>query len=292
MKTILGQETLREQPPRYLSPLTCINVLFGGFSIQFGSIFFWFGMIFLLVFGGQSSAIHWFSFDGEWKETEGLLLEINETSTEVNDQIIYEYVFSYNANGQSLLGTSSAVFGGEKEGQIVAVEYKSGNHLRSRIVGMRTEIFPGWVLFLVLIFPAIGFGFLFFGFKENIKALKLLKNGMFTRGKMKSYKATNTSINEETVYAYEFEFYANNKLYIATCKTHLTAQVEDEEAEKILYDKKNPELNIVYDAMGAAPKIDRFGRIKQSNLLALSSLLSTVIGLLINGVIFYFLFMV
>lgn len=290
MKTILDYDSLRERPPRRLNIFTHISVLFGGFNIQFGSIFFWFGMIFLLVFGGNSSIIHLFSFDGNWVETEGLLLEINETSSEMNGEEIYQYVFSYNVDGQSLTGRSNAPFRGEEEETIVQVEYRSANHTRSRIIGMQTEIFPAWVAFLTLIFPAIGFGFLFFGFKENFKALKLIKNGTFTRGKMLGHKATNTRINEQTVYAYEFEFYANNQPQIATCKTHLTDKIEDEETEKILYDPSDPSFNVVYDAIPSAPRIDRFGKIKQSNLLALRFLLITVIGFIVNAFIFILVF--
>lgn len=287
---VLDRETLRENPPRHLSLLTRINVLFGGFHIQFGSVFFWFGMVFVLGFVGQSPAIHLFSFDGDWRETEGLLLEINDGHGEINDEPIYEYVFSYSANGQSFTGKSNATFSGEKETTIVQIEYKTGNPTRSRIVGMRSELFPVWIVFIVIIFPAIGLAFLFFGFKENRKALQLLINGRFTRGKMLSYEATNTTINDQTVYAYKFEFHASNKTYIAECKTHLTERVEDEETEKILYDKADPKFNLVYDAMGAAPKIDRFGKIEQSNLLALRGLVSTVIGLLINVLIFLFMY--
>jgi hypothetical protein len=292
MKNILDHNPLREGPPRSLSILTRINVLFGGFSVQFGSVFFWFGMIFVLVFVGQSDAIHWFSADGDWVETDALLLEINDGNGSVNDEPIYEYVFSFSADGRSFTGSSNARFNGEEENSIVQIEYKEDNPARARIIGMRSEVFPSWVVFLVIIFPAIGFGFLFFGFKENLKAIRLLKNGIFTRGKMIHYEATNTRINDNTVYAYKFEFYANNKMHIAECKTHLTDRVEDEENEKILYDKANPTFNLVYDAMGAAPKIDRFGRIVQSNLLALRFLVSTVIGLLINGLIFFFTYLV
>jgi hypothetical protein len=290
MNNILDQNTFRERPPRYLSILTRINVLFGGFSIQFGSVFFWFGMIFVLLFVGQSSAIHWFNFEGRWVETEGLLLEINDGDGAINDEPLYEYVFSYSANGQSFTGQSNATFSGEKETTIVRIEYKAGNPIRSRIIGMRSELFPAWVVLLVLVFPAIGFAFLFFGFKENLKALKLLRIGTFTRGKMLSYEATNKMINDETVYAYKFEFHANNKMYIAECETHLTERVEDEETEKVLYDKIDPTFNLVYDAMGAAPNIDRSGRIEQSNLLALRVLFSTVLGLLVNWLIFLFMY--
>ena len=291
MNNILDQNTFREGPPRDLSILTRINVLFEGFSVQFGSVFFCFGMIFALVFVGQSDAIHWFSADGDWVETEALLLEINDGNGSVNDEPIYEYVFSFSANGRSFTGRSNARFSGEEENTIVSIEYKEDNPARARIIGMRSEVFPSWVVFLVLIFPAIGFAFLFFGFKENLKAVRLLRDGTFTRGKMINYEATNTRINDRTVYAYKFEFQANSKNYIAECKTHLTEKVEDEESEKILYDKTNPTFNLVYDAMGAAPKMDRFGRIEQSNLLALRFLISTALGLVVNGLIFFVMYL-
>ena len=54
---------LREHPPRYLSLFTQLSVFFGGTYFQGGSVFFWFGMIFVIAFGGQSELKHIFSFD-------------------------------------------------------------------------------------------------------------------------------------------------------------------------------------------------------------------------------------
>ncbi|CAA6802736.1 MAG: DUF3592 domain-containing protein [uncultured Aureispira sp.] len=291
MNKILNQDTFREVPPRHLNIFTQIQVLFGGFNVLFGSLFFWFGMVFVLIFVGQSDAIHWFSMDGEWKETEGLLLEINDGNGFVNDEPIYEYVFTYSANGQSFTGKSNGLFRGEEENTLIQIEYKAENPIRSRILGMRSEVFPGWVVFIVLIFPIMGLVFLILGLKENKKALSLLINGSFTRGKMLHYEATNTRINHQTVYAYKFEFQASNKMYTAECKTHLTDKIEDEETEKILYSKADPRLNLVYDAMGAAPKLDRYGKIEQANALALKVLIPTVLGLVVNALIFILLYL-
>ncbi|BDS14430.1 DUF3592 domain-containing protein [Aureispira anguillae] len=289
-ENILDHQGIRKGPPRPLNFFTKIQVLFGGFGVQFGAVFFWFGMIFTLIFVGQSECIHWFSSDGNWVQSEGLLLEIEETNVEVNEETIYQYTFSYNVEGQSFQGISNGSYSGMLEGNLTTIEYKSDNPIRARIVGMTTEVFPSWVVF-VLVFPFLGLIFILGGFRANWKALHLIINGVFTRGKMLGYKATNTEINDQTVYAYEFEFSVRGKKYISKCKTHLTERVEDEELEKIIYDLNDPNTNCVYDAIAAAPKIDQFGKLEESGVGALVYLLSTIIGLLVNGVIYWWLYL-
>lgn len=282
---LLDAKDLRERPPRYLSILTQIKLIFGGVEAQMGAMFFWFGMIFVLVFVGQSELIYVFSFDGDWIQAEGLISDISEASVEINEEEIYNYTFSFSIDGQSMQGTSSGVYNGLKEGDITAIEYKEHNPIRARILGTSTTLFPVWVVFC-LIFPFIGLIFMIIGYRNNIKAWRLIKHGKFTRGKMLKYEATNTEINEKRVYAYEFEFKVGGKTYISKCKTHLTNKVEDEKLEKILYNPSNPKDSIVYDACSTAPAIDHFGKLEQAGISALVALLSTVLGGLINFLIY------
>jgi len=278
--------SFRERAPRSLNIFTKIQVLFGGFFFQFGSGFFWFGMIFTLIFVGQSELVYIFSFDGEWVETSATVEGSSNTFAEVNGAAQYEFLFSYEVEGEEFQGSCYGPFQSSLAGgNTVRIEYRSRNPARSRIVGMTTMVFPIWVMF-VLLFPLIGFIFMVLGMRDNIKSLGLLLNGKFTRGKKLSSRATNTRINNRTVYAYEFGFEVNNKTYIAKCKTHLSEKVEDEELEKIIYDKKNPNHSIVYDAMGAAPEIDKFGKLQQAGPLAIRYMLITIIGLLVNGAIY------
>lgn len=292
MNSILDDPySFREKSPRSLNIFTIIQVLFGGFSVQFGSLFFWFGMIFTFIFVGQSELVYLFTIDGDWVETTGLVESIERTGVTVNDQPYYKFNFKFTVDGKELSGASMGPRGTIMEGESAAVEYTSLNTDRARIIGTTTKSFPVWTA-LVLIFPLIGFILMAIGFRENIKALKMLRVGVFTRGKKLSKTATNTIINNRRVYAFEFTFQVAKKPYIATCKTDLTELVEDEELEKILYNPKNPSQNLVYDAMGAAPAIDESGRITQSGILALRYLLGTIIGLLINGFIAFFMYII
>lgn len=256
-----------------------------------GSAFFWFGMIFTLLFVGQSELIYIFSFDGDWVETGATIEAVSNTFAEVNNQEQYEFTFSYEVGGQSLEGTCYGPFQSSfVEGNTVEIEYRSGNPARSRILGMTTTVFPIWVMF-VLIFPLIGFVCMAIGFRQNVRTLSLLRNGKFTQGKKLTAEPTNVQVNNNTVYAYEFEFEANYKKYIANCKTHLRHRVEDEELEKILYNKTNPNQNLVYDAISTLPNIDQFGRMEQAGPLAVLYLGITVLGLLVNGAIYYGVYM-
>ena len=136
-----------------------------------------------------------------------------------------------------------------------------------------------------MIFPLVGFGLCISGLMQNRKALYLLRFGRSTRGHMVSCQRTNTSINDDYVYAYEFEFEVGRKKYIAHCKTHLTEVVEDEEREIILYMDYNPSKNVVYDAMSGAPQITNDGRLVQSSVSAIKYLLIPIVGSGINALV-------
>lgn len=287
----MPNQNLRSAPPRYVSILTKIELLYGGFHIQFGSFFFWFGLIVALIFVGNSDARYILSFDGDWIQHEGVVLGSKETNTSVNEERIYEYSFSYSIDGKEFRGTSYGYYDSEwsEQGKTVPIEYKFGNLERSRIYGQDTSSVPLFAVF-VLIFPGAGLVFMFVGLRKNLKGLRLLVHGEFTRGQMASYCATSTSINERTVYEYEFIFLVNEHPYTATCKTHLTEEVEDEEKEVILYMPKNPNENVVYDAIASMPIIGVDGTLEQASSLALLSLWSVFLGLLVNGTIAYFMF--
>lgn len=291
MNSILDDHhILREGPPRQLTIFTSIKVVVGSFFFQFGSIFFWFGMIFCTVFISQSDLVYVFSIDGEWVQAEAKVSSIVSANAKVNNQQIYRYNFMYNVNGQTYENSSYAPSNSEiQEGQNVAIEYGSLNPNRARIVGMSSSVFPTGVAF-ILLFPLVGLIFMLIGLVNGIKALGLIRNGKFTTGKRISATPTNTKINNQTVFAYEFEFSTGTQKHIAKCKTHLRSKVEDEALEKILYNPKNPAQSVIYDAIATAPKIDKFGKLEQATALsALFYSLSTIIGLLVNLIILSFL---
>lgn len=271
---------------RQLSLLTQIKVLFGGVMVQFGAAFFWFGLILSSFFVLESELVNWFKFDGAWLPTTGIFQEVSETNASVNEQPVYQFHFSYNVNGQSYQGYSSGVSmpAAYDIGSEVPIEFKEGNVGRARIVGMREKTFSSWIAF-VLLFPLIGAVLYFPALVSNYRALRLLKIGKVAFGRLLRSTATNTSINEETVYKYEFGFEVDGRSYVAVAKTHLTAALEDEETEMILYDVNNPDKNLVYDSISSINKLDVRGNVPRAGITALLAPLSTVIGITVTSLL-------
>jgi hypothetical protein len=153
---------------------------------------------------------------------------------------------------------------------------------------MSTSTFPAVVLFVV-IFPLLGLGFLIFGLRSNIKALKLLINGTFSKGKMIAKEATGTRINNNTVFKYIFEFEATGGMkYQAKCATHQVWRVEDEDLEIILYDPSYPENAVVLDAIPTAPQINSLGHFEPASPSAATVFILPVISIVLNLILFYF----
>lgn len=99
--------------------------------------------------------------------------------------------------------------------------------------------------------------------RSNFRLLQLLRQGQLTRGVLKNKKATQTEINDQTVYAYDFEFHHRGQIHIAKGRSHKTHLLEDEEHERILFLPSDPSYNIVYDAYPYAPKISKQGDFKR-----------------------------
>ncbi|MEO0474317.1 MAG: hypothetical protein AAF206_32210 [Bacteroidota bacterium] len=106
------------------------------------------------------------------------------------------------------------------------------------------------------IFPIIGGLFAFFSMRRNWKAILLLHQGQTARGKLVDKQATNTKINDQTVYEYSFAFKTpDGQKHIAKGKTHHTHLLEDEETEFLLYMADDPDNAMMYDAIPHAPRI-------------------------------------
>jgi hypothetical protein len=280
---------IRENPPRNLGIYSRLVILFGGILQQMGWGFFGFGMIFFWIFVMNSEARYLLSFDGKWVETQGVLKNVAVTNTEVNDRKIYAYTFSFTGKG----GVHEAVCYDylrreyERPNITVPVEYKEGNPKRARIKGMSTSTFPSFVLFVV-IFPLLGLGFIIAGIIANLKSLKLLVNGHFTKGKIVNREATGTRINNNTVFKFTFEFETPGGMkHQTTCATHQTWKVEDEEMEIILYDPTYPENAVVFDAIPSAPQIDPQGHLEPAAISAASVFILPIISIALNVILFY-----
>lgn len=281
---------LRDLPPRNINLFTKATVLFGGFMQQFGWIFFVMGSLFSWIFIPMSSVKYWFEFGKKWETAPGKIVTAEPTNSSVNEETVYQYLQSFEVNGQRYTGKSFSVGQDYQGGEEVTIEYDANNPSDSHVEGARRAAFPAFVLF-VLIFPIVGGVFIFIAIRQNLKAIKLLEIGEFTRGAMCSREATNSSvkINNTTypVYKYSFEFEANGLTHSAICKTHQAWLVEDEEREIILFDKYNPDFNVVFDAAGNMPEITEEGILATPGIGKVVYLILPIIGI---GMNLYFIF--
>ena len=255
-------------PPRPVPWPIRTQVLFGGFFNQFGWLFFGFGMIFVWVFGLSADFSSAQFALSESKTTQGTISDIQSTSASENDTPVYanHFVFRVEREETDYAGVSYTTGQRFSIGQMVPVQYLVDNPDVSRIEGARGNTFSPWIICLVAIFPTIGLIFIIAGLRRGVKGNRLLHNGKIGQGRLVDKSATNTRINNRTVFKLTFEFEAEDGMtYQATAKSHLTENLEDEPWEQLLYNPRNPSDAVLVDNLPGAPDIDESGNIYAAN---------------------------
>jgi hypothetical protein len=264
-------------PPRKVPFSVRLRVLFGGFSNQFGWIFFGFGMVFVWIFTLHADLASIFLFRLETKTTIGIVESIQSTNATENDIEVYEIQYTYFDNLGEQHSDASYTTGYPSIEARVNVEYVAAFPSISRVAGMRRELFgPGAIL--AIIFPMIGLGFLTFGVRYGIKANRLLSRGRITFGKLISTEHTGASINNRPVLKLTFSFTTDAGLdWEAVAKTHEPEDLRDELEEPLLYDPNDPSAAVLLDDLPGSTEFDSSG-----NLIT-ASFWETVKVLLIPG---------
>ena len=113
-----------------------------------------------------------------------------------------------------------------------------------------------------------------------MRAIRLFKKGVLTKGKLISKVSTESRFNERIVYELTFRF--KDKLgneYDVSEKTRFPALLEDDKEESLLYLPDNPDYAIMLDTLPSSPSINREGNIESSpSLLTLIIPLITISG--------------
>jgi hypothetical protein len=108
----------------------------------------------------------------------------------------------------------------------------------------------GWGGVFVAVLPLAGLGLLGFGIRRGVKARRVLENGCLAYAKLVGKEATNTEVNDQTVYKLIFEFTAEDgRPYRAEHRTHLTGNLEDDEEEALVYDPRHPYDSVLVDGL-------------------------------------------
>ena len=279
-----NQRYLTDPPPRQIDIFTQATIIFGGILNQIGWFFVGFGMLFFWLAFSFSGFESIFQSTSSWEEIEGTIDKISATNTTVNNQPVYEYNYYFRVKGQTYAGQSFTNGMQFNEQEKVSVLFNFNNPELSVIKGAkRTELSP-WILLFLLIFPLVGVILVSIQTRSNLKNLNLLKIGDSTKAEMINKESTGGSVTINNkrypIYKYTFEFFYKDNIkegnYKAICKTHLSELVEDEEREIVLFDRYDPKINSIYDAIPNAPEIDLDGAISKSDPVK-------VFGLIIPG---------
>lgn len=260
----LPERRLREAPPRKLDLVTQAVLLFGDLVSQTGWGLFALGSIFFWTTSVNSDLVS--RFDERniiWKEHAGVILAADSTGTFQGREPIWRYQHSFAIDGQRYLGDSYSVGKKFDSGQIVFIQYNAADPKQNHIIGLRSQPFSKRVNLLLLL-PLLGLPLIFWPIRKNLKIIKLLKKGDFTRGRLVNKNATGRTQKQGITVLpemqYDFEFEYKGTKYTSSCRTYLTHLVEDEETEAILFYRFRPTFNLVYDAVPNMPKIDAQGK--------------------------------
>jgi hypothetical protein len=274
---------LQEDPPRKVSFLATMRVLFDGYAVEIGASVLGIGLILAQLIVGQSKFMEMINLNGDWVQISGRLLE-HSISGKDGMEDIYIYDFEFILEDELYEGTCSGPFlrGGMREECLI--EYRSLNPNRSRIVGTGGELYTSLVAYFLLL-PFLGLVFMLIGLKNNYKTLFLLKYGILSQGKTLIAKKV-AALGGGVAHKFVFEFKVKDKSYEASCITKQKERVEDDELYNILYDTDNPNKNVVYDALGYIPETGKLEEIKQENPISMFYWGVTFITLVINIVIY------
>jgi hypothetical protein len=227
-----------------------MKVLLGSFFVQFGCLFFGFGMIFVWAFTLNSDLTSWYHFRGPLETVEATVHDSKQTAFSVGGSKRRRGTPIY-ANHYWFVGPGEVEYEGVsyrkgrqlEQGQKVTVEYPPGQPQRSRIKGMRTSP-VGLFGLMPIIFPVVGLCLMIVGLGRGITGNRLLAIGQQTTGKLKSKVTTATKINSQ--------------------------------------DPSRPSNAVMLDALPGSPRIDESGNIKAGStaaaLLCLALPTVTVLG--------------
>lgn len=256
---------LRELPPRRLDWYSMFVMLFGDWVTQFGWLLVAMGSISMWTPRVQSELTQWWEQRRvEWQKVPGTVVEVGELPLEEKGVNIWWHRYTFKLAGETYEGIS--YHRGKKfdPGQIAYIHYDPDWPWRSYIIGLRRNPRPA-PLIPSLIVLVLGIVLVVAPLRRRLHQAHLLKIGEFTRGNLVSKEPTGKAIREGSrvlpEYKYLFQFEYQGTFYLASCSTHHTQQVEDEEAEIILFNPRRPTDNLVFDALTNAPSIDERGHL-------------------------------
>jgi hypothetical protein len=219
-------------------------------------ILFW-----VMIFNVDFSFIY---YTGNIELVTGTITDSHETNVSINEEtvIVNSYRFA-TADGRPFEDFSYATGRGFHDGAKVTIEYPAGKPHLSRVQGMRRKPF-GPLGLLFGLGPAAGLVFAYIRVRKILRTKHLLQHGKLSTGVLVDKEATGSEINDEPVYKLTFAFSDDNgQKHHVVHKTHKTETLEDDNAERLLYDPSQPDGALMVDTLPGLPDLDESGHIRQ-----------------------------
>lgn len=284
-----GDESTASPAERGVPVSVRVVALFGGFIQTFGWCWFGFSMIFVWVFMPLADVSSLWRFSGDMLQATAVVTRVSDTnyseggSDDTPGTPVYRVDYEFrDGSGITRQGVGYTLGSKYAQGAPAAIEYRGDDPTVSRIIGERTSPAPLWILPLVGLFPAVGLIMLFFGLREGVRRSALLGNGKLARGRLIDKSATNTTINNQRVMRYTFEFEVDGAMHTAVAKSHVGFRLEDEEFEQVLYHPADPGRNYVVDALPGGVTIKDGQYVAPSPIKAFLTLLPPLATVAIN----------
>lgn len=216
-------------------------------------------------------------------QANGVVTAMRETRSSEGSTRVCEVSYRFTApGGQERSGRSYVTGTAPHPGQRVIVEFLEALPAVSRIQGMRRGLFgPGAMV--VLIFPAVPLGIVWFSVRSGVRMSRVLARGRLAAAELKSKKQTNT-VNRRPVMTLTFEFVAaDGQRYGASETTTDTTALEDERRETLLYLPAEPTSAMLIDALPKAIQAGEDGGLRLESASALAVLVLPLLTTLGNA---------
>lgn len=291
-------------PPRDVPLSIKIRLLSGGSLNQIGWGLFAFGSLMFWALGANADISDWTTLRGKLAHTTGRVTSIKATGFSSGDgdgagsdsrqssrnvqAIHYEFT---DASGVKFEGCSYGQAYKGEPGKRIDIEYRPDDPSRSRAMGLRAAPLPAPAIFVVAL-PMVGMFMAFTGLRKGILQCRLLCHGKPALAERKTVTKTNVQINDQTVYKFIFEFKTDDgQLCTFEHRTHETADISDDDRERILYNPADPRQAHPFDNLPGAPTFNAMGGIQSaSGISAMLSLIFPVVA--VSGNAIYLLSMI
>ena len=109
---------------------------------------------------------------------------------------------------------------------------------------------PAWVFPFVILFPLVGAVLFALATVRGLRRVTLLRYGEVATARTISRRGTNTTVNDEPVMEYTYEFQGlDGQVYSGSARALGRAEIGDEDQEPVLYLASNPRLSTLVDAL-------------------------------------------